>query len=87
MTVSVTKYPEKVELFMQRFYRSLNEKDQRHYAALEAHRLRHGGINYVATIIRLFTTNDTFWIDRVGKKMTCIPQMQYATQAVGVNQH
>jgi len=51
MAVALAKYPEKVELFMQRFYNSLNEKDQRHYVALEAHRLGHGGVNYIASVL------------------------------------
>ena len=36
---------------MQRFFRTLSEKDQRRYAALEAQRLGHGGISYVAEIL------------------------------------
>ena len=30
---------------------SLNEKDQRHYAALEAKKLCHGGITYIAELL------------------------------------
>jgi len=36
---------------MQSFFRTLSEKDQRRYAALEAQRLGHGGISYVAEIL------------------------------------
>ncbi len=36
---------------MQSFFRTLSEKDQRRYAALEAQRLAHGGISYVAEIL------------------------------------
>ena len=32
------------------FYNSLNEKDQRHYATLEAKKLCHGGITYIAEL-------------------------------------
>lgn len=35
---------------MKMFYDSLNEKDQRHYAALEAKRLCYGGITYIAEL-------------------------------------
>ena len=35
-----------IEEDMKLFYNSLNEKDQRHYAALEAKKLCHGGITY-----------------------------------------
>ena len=33
---------------MQRFYDSLNERDRRRYAAVEALKLGHGGIEYIA---------------------------------------
>ncbi len=36
---------------MQSFFRTLSEKDQRRYAALEAQRLEHGGIAYIAKIL------------------------------------
>lgn len=36
---------------MQRFYRSLNERDRRRYAAIEAVKLGHGGIEYVARVL------------------------------------
>lgn len=35
---------------MGRFYRSLNERDRRRYAALEATKLGHGGIEYIASL-------------------------------------
>jgi hypothetical protein len=34
-----------------RFYRSLNERDRRRYAAVEAGRLGHGGIEYIAQVL------------------------------------
>jgi len=36
---------------MQSFFRTLSERDQRRYGALEAQRLGHGGISYVAEIL------------------------------------
>ena len=36
---------------MRSFFQTLSEKDQRRYAALEAQRLGHGGITYVAGIL------------------------------------
>ena len=36
---------------MQSFFRTLSEKDQRRYAAIEARRLGHGGITYIAGIL------------------------------------
>ena len=45
-------YTEKVELKMQRLFERLSEKDRRCYAAIEATRLNHGGIESVS---KLFT--------------------------------
>jgi len=39
-----------IEQDMKMFYDSLNEKDQRHYAALEAKKLCYGGITYIAEL-------------------------------------
>lgn len=41
-------YPDTVENEMLKFYRTLSEKDRRRYAALEAMKLGHGGIKYIA---------------------------------------
>jgi hypothetical protein len=35
---------------MVRFYDNLSEKDQRYYAAVEAEKLGHGGINYISEL-------------------------------------
>jgi len=43
-------YEEDVELKMVSFYGSLSEKDQRRYAAVEAAKLGHGGIVYIARL-------------------------------------
>lgn len=40
----------KVENYMKRFYESLNEKDRRHYAALEAAKLCYGGMTYLSEL-------------------------------------
>jgi len=44
-------YPAETENWMQMFYESLNEKDRRHYAAIEAHKLGHGGITYISELL------------------------------------
>jgi hypothetical protein len=41
-------YDARVERQMVNFYRSLSEKDRRRYAAVEAVKLGHGGMAYVA---------------------------------------
>ena len=47
-------YGKPVEVQMVNFYRSLSEKDRRRYAAVEASKLGHGGVAYIA---RLFGYN------------------------------
>jgi hypothetical protein len=44
-------YPPKIEQTMKTYYHSLREKDQRRYAAVEAAKLGHGGIEYVSTLL------------------------------------
>ena len=46
----MTGYPAAVEDHMVNFYESLSEKDRRRYAAVEAEKLGHGGIRYVAEL-------------------------------------
>lgn len=44
-------YPPNVEHLMKRLYRSLREHDRRRYAAIEAAKLGHGGLGYVARLL------------------------------------
>lgn len=44
------RYSDQVEGQMRRLFDSLNEKDRRRYAAVEAAKLGHGGIAYVARL-------------------------------------
>lgn len=44
------EYDEKIENLMCTYYVSLSEKDKRHYAAVEAAKLGHGGISYIAEL-------------------------------------
>lgn len=46
-----TPYPVAIEAQMQRYYRSLSEKDRRRYAAIEAVKLGHGGISYISRVL------------------------------------
>ncbi len=45
------EYPQEIERDMKTFYVSLSEKDRRRYAAIEAAKLGHGGIEYVAGLL------------------------------------
>ena len=44
-------YSSTVERMMKRLYRSLRENDRRRYAAIEATKLGHGGVEYVARLL------------------------------------
>ena len=44
-------YPTETEAIMRRYYESLNEKDRRLYAGIEALKLGHGGQNYIAKVL------------------------------------
>lgn len=44
-------YTPKIEATMRGFYTSLDEKDRRRYAGLEALKLGHGGQNYIARVL------------------------------------
>jgi hypothetical protein len=45
-------YSAAVERHMTNFYRSLSEKDRRRYAAIEAEKLGHGGVLYLAALFQ-----------------------------------
>ena len=47
----ITPFSEETEQRMRDFFRSLNEKDRRRYAGLEAGRLGHGGISYISEVL------------------------------------
>jgi hypothetical protein len=44
-------YAIQVERMMKRLYQTLSEKDRRRYAAVEAAKLGHGGVEYVARLL------------------------------------
>ena len=44
-------YSPKIEQSMKTMYRSLREKDKRRYAAVEAAKLGHGGIEYISELL------------------------------------
>jgi hypothetical protein len=45
-------YPVDVERKMKRFFDWLSEKDRRRYAAIEAAKLGHGGVEYVSRVLK-----------------------------------
>jgi hypothetical protein len=44
-------YPPGIERMMKRLFDSLRENDRRRYAAIEATKLGHGGVEYVASVL------------------------------------
>ena len=44
-------YPPAVCKHMKLFYESLSEKDRRRYASVEAEKLAHGGVEYIADLL------------------------------------
>ena len=44
-------YESSLEAQMRKFYATLSEKDKRRYAAVEAMKLGHGGIGYIAKLL------------------------------------
>jgi hypothetical protein len=44
-------YSPQIEHSMRMFHDSLSERDRRRYAAIEAAKLGHGGIEYIATLL------------------------------------
>jgi len=48
---TMQRYSADVEKAMITFYSSLREKDRRRYAAVEADKLGHGGIEYVSSLL------------------------------------
>ena len=47
----MNSYPLTVERMMKRLYDSLRESDRRRYAAVEATKLGHGGVEYIAQLL------------------------------------
>lgn len=47
------KYTSTVERQMQIFYMNLKEREQRHYAALKAQKLPHGGQKYIQALLNI----------------------------------
>src|SRR5271157_1993656 len=62
-------YERDVEERMHGFYQSLSEKDRRRYAAIEARKLGHGGVAYVAEVLGCSTRT----IERAASELDQLP--------------
>ena len=47
----IERYPPETEQRMKTLYKSLNEKDRRRYAAIEADKLGYGGQTYISQLL------------------------------------
>ena len=62
------KYPSNIESLMYTHYLNLSEKDRRLYAAVEAAKLGHGGITYIAEIFDCCRQTIATGLDELKKK-------------------
>lgn len=63
------KYDSKIEQLMHRCYQNLSEKDRRHYAAVEAAKLGHGGITYIADLFGCSRQTVSTGLEELKKKI------------------
>lgn len=63
-----TPYDEEATDYMLLFYENLSEKDQRHYAAVEAKKLGHGGIDYISKLFGISVKTIARGLDDLEKK-------------------
>jgi hypothetical protein len=65
----VSFYDSITEGYMRLFYDNLSEKDKRHYAAVEALKLGHGGITYISNLFDTSIKTIQRGIDDLQKKV------------------
>ena len=68
MEEKIRPYKKAVEKGMKLFHESLNEKDKRHYAAIEAHKLGHGYVSYISKIFNCSKQTVYFGLEELEKK-------------------
>lgn len=61
-------YTKAVENGMKLFHKSLNEKDRRHYAAIEAHKLGDGFVSYISELFNCSRQTIYSGLDELSKK-------------------
>ncbi len=63
-----TPYSSQLEEGMQLFAATLKERDLRRYAAVEALKLGHGGINYISKLFKIHPQTVSKGIEEIRKK-------------------
>ena len=66
--MNTTHYTSEVEKGMQLFAATLNERDFRRYAAIEAIKLEHGGMAYISKLLSIDPKTITKGIQELQKK-------------------
>lgn len=69
-------YAAETEEQMRRFYESLNEKDARRYAGIEALKIGHGGRNYIAKVLGC----SRHTVSRGAKEVADLPEKEVDTR-------
>lgn len=69
MRIKHHPYSSQIESDMRYMFESLNEKDRRHYAAIEAKKLGHGGITYIAGLFGISEKTIQAGLDEFEKKI------------------
>lgn len=64
------RYEPEIEERMRGFFQTLNEKDARRFAALEAKRLGYGGVTYIAEVLGCSTRT----IERAAAELERLPE-------------
>lgn len=64
------RYPIEIEEYMQLYAASLNERDRRRYAAVEAARLPHGGLQYICNLLNIDPKTVRVGLSELEKKKT-----------------
>mgnify|MGYP001219393899 CR=1 FL=1 len=65
---SFKAYDSDTEEYMQLFASTLNERDKRRYAAVEAKKLGHGGITYISDLLNISTKTIQSGLEELSKK-------------------
>lgn len=77
-------YPPEVEQKMKIFYNTLNEKDRRRYAGIEAIKFGYGGITYIAKVLGCFRHTVSAAIKEIeGLSEDCLPEQKIRAKGGG----
>lgn len=69
MPIKQSPYSAALQEYMQLFAATLNERDLRRYAAVEALKFGHGGINYIAKLLKIDPDTVSKGISELQKKI------------------